>query len=86
MFDGINLTLLSDMDQDNTWFSMKDPLRIDVSSPSTYTSRYEKGDKTKIRTQQYTQLNTGVNKIQQLTPDGPHYTHTASDPNPLIYR
>ena len=39
---------------------MNDSLLIDVSAPSKYKSRYKKGDKTKIRTQQYIQLNTGL--------------------------
>ena len=35
----------------------------------------EKGHKTKIRTEQYIQLNTRVNEIQQLNPGGPDYRH-----------
>ena len=31
-----------------------------------------KGDKTKIRTQQYIQLNTGAKEIKQLKPSGPY--------------
>ena len=56
MFDGTNLTLFSDVDQDKKMFGcMKDPLLIDVSSLSTYNSRYKK-----VSTQQYIQLYTGV--------------------------
>ena len=44
---------------------MKDPNIIDTSSPSKYYLDM-KGDKTNIRTQQYKQLNTGVQDIQQL--------------------
>ena len=44
---------------------MNDPNIIDTSSPSKYYLDM-KGDKTNIRTQQYKQLNTGVQDIQQL--------------------
>ena len=41
MFDGTNLNRISDVDQDNRCLvCMKDPLLIDVSSPSKYKSRY----------------------------------------------
>ena len=43
---------------------MKDRERIDVSSRIKCKSRYKKGDKTKIRSQQYIQLNTGVKEIK----------------------
>ena len=46
---------------------MKDLLLIHASSPRTYKSRYKKGDKAKIRTQQYIQLNTGAIEIQQVS-------------------
>ena len=45
MFGGTNLTLISDVDQVNRCLvCMKDPLPIDVSSPSTYKSRYKKDE------------------------------------------
>ena len=34
-----------------------------------------KGDKSRIRTQQYIQLNTGAKEIQQLNPGGPSNRH-----------
>ena len=39
-------------------------------SASTYKSRYKKGDETKIRAQQYIQLNTGAKEIQLLNRGG----------------
>ena len=45
----------------------------------------QKGDKTKIRTQQYIQLNTGVREIQQLNPDWPDHRHKISVRNALKY-
>ena len=54
MFDGANLTLISDVDQANRCLvRMKDPELVDVPSPCKYKSRYKKGDETKIRIQQY---------------------------------
>ena len=50
---------------------MKDPLLIHASSPRTYKSRYQKGDKAKVRTQQYIKLNTGATEIQRVNPSGP---------------
>ena len=41
---------------------------IDVSSPSKYLLNYKKRDETKIRTQQYIQLKTGVKEIQLARP------------------
>ena len=43
---------------------MKDPLLIHASSSSKYNSKYKKGDKIKIRIQQYIQLITRVKEIQ----------------------
>ena len=82
MFEGTNLTLISDVDQNKYNLCLariKDPLLIDVSFPSIYTS-----GKT-IRTQQYIQLHTWVKEIQQLNPGGPDHSPT-SGPNPIIYR
>ena len=57
MFDCTNL--ISDVDQETQMFVlMKCPLLIDVSSPSTYKSRYKK----KIK-YQYIQLNKGAKVI-----------------------
>ena len=53
---------------------MKYPQLIDVTSCRKYKSRY-KNDGTKIMTQQYKQLNTGIKDIQQLEPGGPDHRH-----------
>ena len=62
---------------------MKDSLLIHASSSGTYKSRYKKGDKAKIRNQQYINLNTGAKEIQQVNPGGPD-TSQASGPYHLI--
>ena len=43
MFDGTNLSLISDEDQDTRMFGLHErALTYDVSFPSTYKSRYKK--------------------------------------------
>ena len=59
---------------------MKDPYLINASSPRTYKSRYKKGDKAKIRTQQLIKLNTRANEIQQVNPGRPHKQPTHQAP------
>ena len=61
MFDGTNLILISDVDQDTKVFgSHERSLTHNISSPGTYKSRYKKEIQIKIKTQQYIQLNTGA--------------------------
>ena len=77
MFDGVNLSLISDVDQDKQMFGSHERSLL-YRCINMYVYRYliyHLGDETKISTQWYIQLNTGVKEIQQFNPGELDHRH-----------
>ena len=75
MFDRTNITLISDVDQDTYRFGSQKIPNLSIYNILAHTTLDLKRDKTKIRTQQYIQLNTRAIEIKQLNPGGSDHRH-----------